>query len=192
MATVTAQKTRPVPPRRKRKISEEEFKRLPSEGRKIELVGGEVQEVPTGARHGELALKLSALLYQRRPPHGRLYDSGVGFRMANGNIRSPDVSYMLKSRLPGGQSPPDFAEGAPDLAIEIVSPSERLGDLLSKVADYFESGAQQVWLLFPERQQVVVYRSLFDTVVLNSEDELTGGDLLPDFRILVRELFETD
>lgn len=142
MATAATQTAQPVSPRRKRKISEEEFKRLSVEGRKVELVNGEVQDVPTGARHAEIATRLIRRMPETMLSKGRLYDSGVGFRMANGNIRSPDVSYMLKSRLPEGQSPPDFVEGVPDLAIEIVSPLERLGDLLSKVADYFESGAQ--------------------------------------------------
>ena len=192
MATVATQAQRPVRPRRRRKINEEEFKRLLIEGKKVELIDGEVHEVPTGAKHGEIAAHLIRRMPATILRTGRLYDSSVGFRMANGNIRSPDVSYMLKSRLPEGQSPHDLADGAPDLAVEIIFPSERLSDVLGKVADYFESGAQQVWLLFPEKQQVVVYRSPFDSVVLNRDDELTGGDLLPDFRCPVRELFELD
>lgn len=110
--------------------------------------------------------------------------------MHGGNIRSPDVSLMRRERLPEGKPPVGFIDGAPDLAVEIVSPSEDQKDLLQKVGEYFESGAQEVWLLFPERKQVYRYRAPLDVEVLHENDTLTGGDLLPGFAVRVGELFE--
>jgi Uma2 family endonuclease len=97
---------------------------------------------------------------------------------------------MRRERLPEGKPPADFIDGAPDLAIEIVSPSEDQKDLLQKVGEYFESGAQEVWLLFPERKQVYRYRAPLELEILNADDRLTGGELLPQFAVRVSELFE--
>jgi len=173
-------------------MTEEEFLRLPDDGRKYELVDGEVKEVPAGVKHDVLALRLGAKLLACAGDRAYVAGSQAGFRMVTGNLRSPDVSVLLKERLPGGQLPEGFGERAPDLAIEIVSPSEDLPDLLRKVAEYFASGAQQVWLLFPEKQEVVVYRSPFELQTLRAEDELTGGELLPQFRLRVAELFAVE
>ncbi|GBC92363.1 hypothetical protein HRbin15_00831 [bacterium HR15] len=184
--TATARSTRKC----KKPLSEAEFLRLPDDGRKYELVDGEAKEVPAGFQHGILAIHLAAQLLPSVRPWGYVCDSSTGFRMVNGRIRSPDVAVVARARVPTSDIPKGFFEGAPDLAIEIVSPFEDMPDLLSKVAEYFTSGAQQVWLLFPEQCEVVVYHTPFDAVRLHAEDELTGGEFLPDFRIKVKKLFE--
>ncbi len=178
--------------RTRRRLTEEEFLRLPDDGRKYELVQGEVKEVPVGHRHDILGAQLIVRLVPATNKRGYVAGSQAGFRMANGNVRSPDVSYMLKERLAGGHPSEGFADGAPDLAVEIVSPNESTSELLQKVGEYFESGAKQVWLLFPETQTVKVYTAPFEVQTLHADDELTGGALLPDFRCKVRELFELD
>ncbi|MCS7273729.1 MAG: Uma2 family endonuclease [Fimbriimonadales bacterium] len=179
-----------VKAKRKRRYTEQDLLQLPDDGRKYELVNGRLQVVPTGARHGWIGLKLAAKVYAVLPDTMRAFDSSTGFRMASGNIRSPDLSVMSISRLPAGEIPTGFADGAPDLAIEIVSPSENLSDLLQKVGEYFESGAREVWLLFPERKQVYRLRAPLEVEVLNENDVLTGGELLPEFKVRVGELFE--
>jgi Uma2 family endonuclease len=118
-----------------------------------------------------------------------MFASCTGFRMAQGSIRSPDVSVMRTERLPEGKAPVGFVDGAPDLAVEVVSPSERVSDLLAKMAEYFESGAQEVWLLFPERKQVHRYRADLTVEVLNEDDILHGAPLLPEFAVRVGDLF---
>ncbi|MDW8106850.1 MAG: Uma2 family endonuclease [Armatimonadota bacterium] len=176
--------------KRKRRYTEQDLLQLPDDGRKYELVNGRLQVVPTGAKHGWIGLKLAGKVYAVLPDTMRAFDSSTGFRMASGNIRSPDLSVMSVSRLPAGEVPTGFADGAPDLAIEIVSPSESLSDLLQKVGEYFESGAREVWLLFPERKQVYRLRAPLEIEVLNENDVLTGGELLPEFKVRVGELFE--
>lgn len=184
--------TTPKTAKRKRRMTEQEFMRLPDDGRKYELVNGEVKEMPAGGKHGAIGLRIGHRVIPYTQGLGYAFDSSTGFRMINGNIRSPDVSFLIKERLPGGEPPVGFVDGAPDLAIEVVSPSDEMPELLRKVAEYFESGSQQVWLLFPEKQRVNLYFSPIDMVVLLAEDEITGGDLLPGFRCQVKELFEIE
>ncbi|BCW95324.1 MAG: Uma2 family endonuclease [Fimbriimonadales bacterium] len=178
-------------PKRRRRLTEEQFLRLPDDGRKYELVDGEAKEVPAGHEHDVIGMRLGAkILGCDSSRQGYVAGSQAGFRMANGNIRSPDVVFTRKERLPDGKPSKGFEAGAPDLAVEIVSPSEDATDLLRKIGEYFESGAQQVWLLFPETRTVKVYTAPFESRTLTAEDELTGGDLLPDFRCRVSELFD--
>ncbi|CUU03203.1 Endonuclease, Uma2 family (restriction endonuclease fold) [Armatimonadetes bacterium GBS] len=175
--------------RRKRRYTEEDLKRLPRDGYKYELVNGRIRQVPTGGRHGELGAGLTARLWNHVRRWAKVYDSSTGFRMNSGNIRSPDVSVLRKERLEGGKSPEDFINGAPDLAVEIVSPSERPAEIYAKLGEYFESGAQEVWLIFPERKQVHRYTPSLQVQVLN-ENEVLTTPLLPDFELSLRELFE--
>lgn len=178
-----------VQPKRKRRWTEADLLCLPDDGRKYELVNGRLVEVPTGARHGQICVRLSAKLYYTAEGRVSVFDSGTGFRMAQGNIRSPDVSVMRTERLPDGKAPEGFVDGAPDLAVEVISPSETMGAVLTKIVEYFESGAQEVWLLFPERKQVHRYRAELVVEVLNEDDTLNGAPLLPNFTVRVGDLF---
>lgn len=174
-----------------RKLTEEEFMALPDDGRKYELVGGEAKVVSTGMEHGEIALILHELLVAadvRR--YARMFDSGTGFRMKSGNVRSPDLSVMLRERLPDGPAPSGFGDGAPDLCVEIISPSEDRRDVISKLNEYVDSGAQQVWHIYPSTRTVLVYSLTADIRYLGLDDDLDGGDLLPGLSFKVARLFE--
>jgi Uma2 family endonuclease len=120
---------------------------------------------------------------------GRIYGSSAGYRLPNGDVRVPDVSFIRRERLPDGVSPRTFFDGAPDLAIEIISPSEDRADAAAKVAEYLEAGAREVWQVFPDSERVVVFRSLDDVRTFAGDDELDGGDLLPGFRCAVSRFF---
>ncbi len=172
----------------KQKMTEEEFLRLPDDGRKYELVDGEAKEVPAGFRHDAIVARIIALLAPFVAGQGILCASSAGFRLATGNIRSPDVSFVRKEKVPQSEVN-GFADFAPDLAIEVLSPHEDWADLARKLGEYFVSGVQQVWLVDPKTQTVTVYRSLTDVRVYGAEDELEGGDLLPNFRCKVADLF---
>jgi Uma2 family endonuclease len=171
------------------RMTEEEFMRLPDDGRKYELVDGEVKEAPTGVRHDEIAMRIGVLLYPFTRGRGALCSSQAGYRMRGGNIRSPDVSFTLRERLPGGRSPEGFGPFAPDLCIGIISPSEDREEMARKVREYFEAGAQQVWHLYPETQSAVIFTSPLETRPLSAGDQLDGGDLLPGFRCRVADLY---
>ena len=172
------------------RLTEDQFLHLPRDGRKYELVDGEAQEVPAGHEHDAIGIQVALLLKPCVKGRGVLAGAQAGFRMRSGNIRSPDVSFTLKERLPGGKPSKGFEDMAPDLAVEILSPSDDVADLPRKVNEYFMSGSQQVWLLEPELQQVTVYRSLSDSRRYAADEEMDGGLLLPGFRCRVRDLFD--
>lgn len=176
-------------------MTEDEFMRLPKDGprnprvAKFELVDGRLKEVPTGFDHDAIALDLILLLGPHMKGRGAGTTGQTGFRMVGSNVRAPDVSFTRKERLPGGEAPEGFGDVAPDLCIEIISPSEERAEMACKVGEYFASGAEQVWQVFPERRQVVVFTSPTAAQTLDAEDRLTAGDILPEFACQVRELF---
>jgi Uma2 family endonuclease len=174
------------------KMTEDEFMRLPDDGLKYELVEGEAAVTPSGIWHDEIGAHMCYLLFPFTRGRGALCSSQAGYRMVSGNIRSPDVSFTLKERLPGGKSPHGFGHVAPDLVIEVISPSEERGEMQRKLEEYFASGAQQVWHMFPDTKRVWLYTSPSEYVVLEGDDEVDGGNLLPGFRCQVSQLFEIE
>lgn len=172
------------------RMTEAEFMRLPDDGRKYELVDGEAREVSAGHEHDAIGANIIALLMPFARGRGVLAGSQAGFRMTSGNIRSPDVSFTRKERLSGGKPARGFENLAPDLCIEIISPTEDPNEMQRKLQEYFDAGAQQVWHLWPESVQATIYSALTEAVALQADDEITAGDLLPGFRVRVAALFD--
>ncbi len=175
-----------------RRLTEDEFLRLPDDGRKYELVDGELKEVPTSFLHDVIAGNLVFALRPYTKGCGFVTIGQAGFRMASRNVRCPDISFTRKERLPDQKPNKGFGDAAPDLCIEIISPSEERADMQRKVREYFASGAEQVWHLFPDARRVIVFRAPDDSATLEADDEITGGDLLPGFACRVADLFEIE
>ncbi len=174
------------------RITDEELMRLPKDGRKWERVGGGVKEVPTQPRHDLILTGLILLLHPFTRKRGYLLGSQAGFHMSNGNIRCPDLSFTLKERLPGGRFPQGFGAESPDLCIEVISPSEERAEMRRKVEEYFESGACEVWHLYPETRELERFTSPTDVTILGPEETLDGGELLPGFQSPVSALFDVE
>ncbi|MER3403295.1 MAG: hypothetical protein C4337_08435 [Armatimonadota bacterium] len=179
----------PISTKTRRRMTEEDLKALRDDGHKYELVNGRIRTVPTGGRHGWLEAKLMSLLAPRFLHEKPLFGSSTGFRMVGGNVRSPDLAVMERARLPEGKIPIDFIDGAPDLAIEIISPTERPQEVHEKLREYFDSGAQEVWLIFPDKKELHRYTGLLEVQVLREHETLTTP-LLPGFQLPIAELFE--
>jgi Uma2 family endonuclease len=177
--------TRPKP------MTEEELMAVPKDGRKFELVDGEAKEVPTGWEHEVIGARLLGRLGSVANALGYLTGSSAGFRMKGGNVRAPDVGFVLAERAPSGAEAKKFFDGAPDLAVEVVSPTEDREDAFRKIGEYFESGARQVWIVQPRSRTVTVYHSMDRVRTFEADEELEGGDLLPGFRCAVSDLFVT-
>ncbi len=172
------------------KITDEYLLRLPNKpGSKWELVDGKLQEVPTTGKHDQIIIWLGYLIMPYAIDLGMLTASSAGYRMAGGNLRVPDFAFTRFDRFPNSEVPDGFIEFAPDLAVEIISPSEEPGDMARKVEEYFASGSKQVWHMFPETQIVIVFRSPAESVTYQPEDELDFSDILPGFRPRVSKLF---
>jgi Uma2 family endonuclease len=177
-----------------RKIwTDEEFMALPREGRRYELVDGALVVMSnSGLEHGEIGLLLGGKLifYVREQKLGGAFDSSTGFRMKSGNIRSPDVSFISKDRLQGLKRPPKgFFEGAPDLAIEVLSPSNTLEEIHNKIVEYFANGTRLVWVINPQEYYVLVYHSPTPDGFLRVGDRLDGETIVPGFTFPIAELF---
>ncbi len=184
-----------TPLRPGRIITEDELLRLPKDGpgnptaAKYERVNGRLTEVPTNFEHDELGVNLIGLLLPWTRGRGFMTSGQSGFRMANGNVRAPDVSFTRTARIPGGRPGTGYGSVAPDLCVEIISPSERPADIADKLNDYFDNGASVVWHVFPETQSVTVWTSATERRSLNAEDSLDAGDLLPGFFCRVSDIF---
>lgn len=170
-------------------ITDEDLMRLPRDGRKRELVDGRLQEVATSFKHDQIVIWLGRLMGPYADDIGGLTASQAGFRMFNRNVRSPDFGFTRYDRFPNGEPPDGFAEFAPDLGVEIISPSEEPGDMTRKIGEYFASGARQVWHLFPETRTLRVFRSPSDVATYGPDDEIDLEGLLPGFRSRVADLF---
>jgi Uma2 family endonuclease len=134
----------------------------------------------------KLASRLLAYVSERDA--GYAFDSSVGFRLPGGNVRSPDASFVSHGRFENDTPPDDFGDLAPDLAVEVLSPSERPRHVLDKVGEYLEAGVRLVWVIDPRKAKAISYRSLSDVTELQANDELDGGDVLPGFRCRLSEV----
>lgn len=172
----------------------EEFERLPEDGSRSELVRGRVvREPPAGMDHGRLASHLVFLLtdFVRRTGVGQVFTADTGFVLFQDppTVRAPDVAFVARDRLPPPAESAGFGRLAPDLAIEIVSPSNTTAGILEKVEDYLKAGAGLVWVVEPRRRSITEYRCRNEIRLLGEDDELRGYDVLPGFSLRVSEVF---
>jgi Uma2 family endonuclease len=114
----------------------------------------------------------------------------TGFRLTEDLLLSPDVSFVSKERLKKIRLAPDkFLAGAPDLVVEVLSPSDRMMQLNRKLDHYFEHGARLAWLVNWRKQQVHIYTADSIESLTNLDDVLTGGLVLPGFKCKLRKIF---
>lgn len=157
-----------------------------------ELVRGRlIVREPPSTYHGHLSARLTYLLghhvYQREL--GLVFGQDTGFHIFSNpdSVRAPDVAFVRKERLEGLPRR-GFARLAPDLVVEVMSPDDRPGEVLSKVGDWLEAGALLVWVIDPGRQEARAYRADGDVSVVTAEGALRGDDVLPGFECPLGEL----
>lgn len=173
----------------------------PMPDKRVELVRGRlIVREPSGMRHGECASRigvaLSLFLSRDRESRvaietrGRVLTCDSGFTLARNpdTVRGPDVAYVSRERW-AGPLPDGYGEFAPDLAVEVRSPSDRLGAVLAKVGDWLDAGSHLVWVVDPSRRLVTVYRADGSQAALGVDDVLDGDDVLPGFTFAIAELF---
>ena len=114
--------------------------------------------------------------------------------MGNWQQRRPEVAYVSYERWPRQRRVPRTQAWAvvPDLAVEVISPSNTFGEVLGKVQEYFQAGVQAVWVVAPPQQQVYVYQSPSLIQVVTLQEALTGEPFLPGFRLTLAELFDVE
>ncbi|MFZ8843596.1 Uma2 family endonuclease [Thermoflexus sp.] len=182
-----------IPREAERLWTAEDLLALGEEARYELIEGRLVPMSPTGSLHGDLVAELTMILrsFVRAHQLGRVLTGEVGFvlRRNPDTVRAADIAFVRRERLPAGDLPRGFFEGAPDLVVEILSPSDRYTDILRKVGEWLEAGAAMVWVVDPEHHGVMVFRPDGTLRLLGESDSLEGEEVLPGFRYPVGELF---
>lgn len=175
-------------------ISAEAFQRLAGEpGYRLELVRGMIVRSPgPGLRHGQIEANVVLALgdFIRRHGLGALLCGGASYVLGRrpDTVRGPDVSFISDERMRRDRLPDSYLDGSPDLAIEILSPSNRASEMQEKIADLFRGGCREVWLLDPKVEEVRVFRDADSARTLGAGAQLTT-DLLPGFRCHAGDFF---
>ena len=174
-------------------LTADDLARLQPPDKRTELVRGRmiVQE-PAGFLHGVAVAEISMRIRAFSNPGrlGRVLSAGTGFKIFTNpdTVRAPDVAFVSHERIPDPM-PRGFAPFAPDLAVEVLSPDDRPGEVLEKVADWLKAGTRLVWVIDPERRSARAYREDGTIELLPESGVLDGEDVLPGFTCEVSELF---
>ena len=176
--------------------TEEELQALPDDGFIHEVVDGELIMSPkNNFQHEGICMRLATAMsdFNRKNRLGVVRGSSAGYWMFNRNCRAPDISFLPKARLENLGFKPNskkFFPGAPDLAVDILSPNNTRTEITSRLRDLFASGTQIAWIIDPETESAEICHSLTDRKLLGPGGELDGEHLLPGFRYPLPNLFK--
>lgn len=177
---------------RERLYSVEEFAALPADGRFYELVEGRIVAMtPADSFHSAVAMRIGRLL------DSFIDDSGIGmvtgeqggYRLAADpdTVRAPDVAFIRAERL--SRRIGAYIDGAPDLVVEVMSPTDSAVELSEKIDAYFAAGTRLLWVVYPRQRRIVVYDAPLQSHILTEADTLDGGEVLPGFSTPVSKIF---
>lgn len=172
----------------------EDLLEMPDDGHRYELVRGDLREMPpSGHIHARIAGRVSSKLGQYTAANrlGEVYVADPGFILGRDHVRAPDAAFITADRVTDTGDRPGFWPGAPDLAVEVISPRDTYSDVAEKALDWLEAGTRMVLVIDPRCQTVTVYRSSSDIVVLSKDDAIHGADVVPGWKLPVREIFST-
>lgn len=167
---------------------------MPDDGSRHELVTGEIRKMPpAGSEHGYRALRIASRLerYVDANGLGRVYTAETGFKLASDpdTVRAPDAAFVSRERVERAGRVAGFWPGAPDLAVEVVSPNDTHAQVVEKALAWLEAGCRMVLVADPERATVTVYRSREDIRILTTGETVDGADVVPGWRLPVTEVF---
>ncbi|MCX7044731.1 MAG: Uma2 family endonuclease [Candidatus Sumerlaeota bacterium] len=157
-----------------------------------ELVDGEVIDMtPPGQEHGYVACNICELVgaFVKKNKLGKLFNEYgyVLFRDPD-TVRAPDISFIRAEKLTAGLTP-RFSEIPPDLAIEVVSPSDSHHGILVKIKAYLKAGVEEVWIVNPSLRSIEIFRTIHESSILEENDFLETP-LMPGLRLAVKDIFE--
>jgi Uma2 family endonuclease len=175
-------------------ITAKELAQLPDDGQRYELIEGVlITMAPSGSEHAEISLDVGGPLRQYVKDHdlGRAYGAEGGFLVSRNpdTVLAPDAAFVSKERLERINKVGSYLPIAPDLAVEIISPNDLYTEVQEKVESWLRYGARMVVVLNPRHRTVAVHRSPTEVRHLTINDTLDGEDVVPGWRIPVRELF---
>lgn len=166
---------------------------LKRDGYPCELVDGTLVEKPMGLKESQLAVWIGFHLnfFLSRHPLGLVTGADGALRLMGGLICVPDLAFIRNAKLTKGALPDDpMPDLAPCLAIEVLSPSNRPGEIKRKLKEYFLAGTELVWIVDPKKRQVRVHTAPDVSVVRSDRESLDGGELLPGFVLPVAAIHD--
>jgi len=161
---------------------------------RCELINGElVMMSPAGLAHGMVAMRIGRYLSEFVEEHnlGSVFAAETGFKVHSNPdlVRAPDTSFIQKSRL-AGKLPKGFFEGAPDLAVEVLSPDDSKREVDKKIKMWLEHGTTSVWLADPASRTIAVYRAGCKPILLEFSNKLHNEPMLPGFVMILSKVFK--
>ncbi len=168
---------------------------LADDENRYELVRGDlIMMSPASPVQGRYASRLGSALHVYVDKHdlGEVYTAEPGFELQSEPdevVRAPDVAFVRKERIPPSDEEAGFWPIAPDLAVEIISPSETAAEIQNKVQDYLAAGVRLTWLVYPQSKPVTEYQSPTQIRQLGLEESLDGGQVIPGFSYPLPDLF---
>ena len=177
-----------------RLMTAEDLMALPDDGWKYELAYGRVVRMaPASFIPGVIGMQVGIQIgmFLAEHPLGVCCGADTGFLLSTGPdvVRAPDVAFVRAERVSATDLPQRYFPGPPDLAVEVFSPTDRLSEVLHKIADYLAAGTRLVWLLHPAQRTATVFRPDGTMLILGEHDELDGEDVLPGFRLRLSGLW---
>jgi Uma2 family endonuclease len=175
-------------------MTAEELLRRPDDGFRYELIRGElIQMSPSGSEHVVIIAELAARLRNQVKANklGIVFGAEGGFLIGRDpdTVRAPDIAFVRRERIPADGIPKGYWPGAPDLAVEVLSPGDRVSEVDEKVGMWLAAGTLMVWVVNPRWRSVTIYRSAREIRVLTEDEMLDGADVVPGFRCPVRDIF---
>lgn len=178
-----------------RTMTEDELMRLPRGEHRYELVEGELRTMaPANSDHGVTVVNLTVPLgaYVKQQRLGAVLGAETGFTVSKkpDTVLAPNIAFVRRDRIPAGGMPRKYFPGAPDLAVEVVSPGDTVFEVDEKVQRWLAAGCRAVWVVNSHRRDVTVHLPGRPPAVVGEDELLSGGDVVAGFSLPVREIFQ--
>lgn len=175
-------------------MTADELFMMPDDGFRYDLVKGELRKMtPPGSEHGALTARLTVALGHHVEVNnlGVVFGAETGFKLASNpdTVLGPDLSFVSNERIPATGIPIAYWPGAPDLAVEVISPGNTRREMEEKISEYLAAGVSLVWVVRPKQRTVTAHRSGQETQTLTESDTLDGQDVVPGFQYSIARLF---
>lgn len=167
---------------------------MKDDGFRYDLLKGEMRKLsPAGSEHGAIIVRLTVALgqYVEENDLGEVFAAETGFKLASNpdTVLGPNLAFVSNEKIPPTGIPVKFWPGAPDLAVEVISPGNTHREIEEKIEAYLATGVRIVWIISPKNRNVIIHRSNSEPVMLTESDTLDGQDVVPGFRYSIAKLF---
>ena len=175
-------------------VTAEELLEIPNDGLRRELVRGEVRAMaPAGYQHGRIAQNIAASLdrFVRDEGAGVVLAAETGFKLSANpdTVRAADVAFVTRGRAEAAGEVTGYWPGAPDLAVEVVSPNDRFAEVEDKVADWLAAGTRMVLIANPRGKTVTVRHSEREALFRSEKETIEGGEVVSGWTLPVADVF---